>query len=214
METPNLIIISIPKPCHEDWNKMTPNEQGSFCGKCCKTVVDFTTKSNQEITTFLVEQSNAKICGRFKSEQLSTPLSSYQLTIPLHSLPKNISISKSFAIALFFSFGTTLFSCTTQEWQTVGEIAVVDTTKVVKANSVSETIDSVETKILGDTVRTVIKKTVMGKLAAPVKCTPIQGDVAVEYPKGEIITTDTTSEKKDSLQNEIKVGQIKIQEKK
>ena len=33
--------ISIQKPCHENWDSFTPNEQGAFCGKCVKTVIDF-----------------------------------------------------------------------------------------------------------------------------------------------------------------------------
>ena len=27
------IKISIPEPCHEDWNKMVLNEKGRFCEK-------------------------------------------------------------------------------------------------------------------------------------------------------------------------------------
>ncbi len=61
MNSENQLKISIPKPCHEDWNTMTPNEQGSFCGKCCKTVIDFSHQSNDEIQQFLLEASNKKI---------------------------------------------------------------------------------------------------------------------------------------------------------
>ncbi len=45
----NLIEISVPKPCHEDWSKMTPREKGKFCSACKKTVVDFRKKSTEEI---------------------------------------------------------------------------------------------------------------------------------------------------------------------
>src|ERR1700756_4455260 len=41
--------IQIPKPCHQDWNTMEPNEQGRHCLQCCKTVVDFTNQEPEEI---------------------------------------------------------------------------------------------------------------------------------------------------------------------
>ncbi len=131
METSNEIKITIPKPCHEDWNKMTPNEQGSFCGKCCKTVVDFTNKSPEEIKNTLLAEKEKKVCGRFTTNQLAEqPKASYNLNIPSYLLPKNISYRKAFAIALFFAFGTSLFSCRTTENHLVGDIAIVETNNI------------------------------------------------------------------------------------
>lgn len=34
--------MHIAKPCHEDWNRMSPNDQGRHCAVCEKTVVDLT----------------------------------------------------------------------------------------------------------------------------------------------------------------------------
>jgi hypothetical protein len=44
--------ISIPQPCHENWNQMTPVEQGRHCIQCSKTVTDFTVMSNNEIINY------------------------------------------------------------------------------------------------------------------------------------------------------------------
>ena len=64
--------ISIKKPCHENWNEMTPNEQGAFCGKCVKTVVDFSTKTIDEIKDFFNSTTEEKVCGRFETTQLTS----------------------------------------------------------------------------------------------------------------------------------------------
>lgn len=47
--------IEIPKPCHEDWDAMTPNENGRFCGSCAKTVVDFTNMQTAEIQRYFID---------------------------------------------------------------------------------------------------------------------------------------------------------------
>jgi len=63
------ITVNIPEPCHEDWNKMTPKEQGRHCASCNKTVIDFTTKTDEQIIkTF---ETEGKLCGRFKTQQLN-----------------------------------------------------------------------------------------------------------------------------------------------
>jgi hypothetical protein len=63
--------ISIPKPCHEDWNQMTPNEQGRFCLSCQKTVVDFTKMDKSEIQQYFQTAVNEKVCGRIKANDLA-----------------------------------------------------------------------------------------------------------------------------------------------
>ncbi|MFC6095772.1 carboxypeptidase-like regulatory domain-containing protein [Flavobacterium qiangtangense] len=62
------INISIPKPCHENWQKMTPLEKGRFCDSCQKQVFDFTKSSDTEILQKFNSEKN--ICGRFLKTQL------------------------------------------------------------------------------------------------------------------------------------------------
>lgn len=61
--------VTIPQPCHETWQAMTPVTGGRHCMSCCKTVTDFTTMSNDEIITYL--SSNHNVCGRFDNEQIA-----------------------------------------------------------------------------------------------------------------------------------------------
>jgi len=99
--------ITIPEPCHEDWSKMTPNENGRFCMSCSKTVVDFTSMMPEEIQHFFIQNQNNKICGRFRKSQLE----SITIQIPSRILYAQTNYYKMFLLALFVAMGTTLFSC-------------------------------------------------------------------------------------------------------
>lgn len=117
--------ILIPKPCHEDWNTMTPKEKGRFCDTCSKTVIDFTAMKTQEIQDFIAENKSNRICGHFKQTQLD----SINLHIPSHVLSKQHSFHKLFLLALMIVMGTSLFSCTNRSGnkQKIDSIEVVDT---------------------------------------------------------------------------------------
>ncbi len=105
-----MLKLSIPKPCHEDWGSMTPNEQGRHCAVCAKTVTDFTQMNDDEIKFFfLSKKQEERTCGRFTNKQLN------QITI---ELPANIyyipmPLWKKFLAACLIIFGATLFSCET-----------------------------------------------------------------------------------------------------
>jgi hypothetical protein len=64
--------ITIPKPCHENWETMTPDEKGRFCSVCSKIVHDFTNASDEELIGRLTSGDN--ICGRFRDDQLGRNL--------------------------------------------------------------------------------------------------------------------------------------------
>ncbi len=121
--------INIPNPCHEDWTKMTPNEQGRFCGSCQKTVVDFTNFSAVDIQNYFTKHYGQKVCGRFKNQQLNA----IAIQIP-RAVIYQIPPSRRFALALLIVFGTTLFSCTDNNGNnaTIEKIEVVDS--LVKNN--------------------------------------------------------------------------------
>ena len=50
---PKSLQLNIAEPCHENWQNMTTQEQGRFCGSCRKSVVDFTMMSDQEVLNYL-----------------------------------------------------------------------------------------------------------------------------------------------------------------
>tara|TARA_Y100000815_G_scaffold275726_1_gene316469 strand:- start:980 stop:2122 length:1143 start_codon:yes stop_codon:yes gene_type:complete len=66
------IQITVPEPCHENWNVMTPSEKGRFCGSCQKEVIDFTQLTDEAIVKMI--GSGKDICGRLKKSQLEREL--------------------------------------------------------------------------------------------------------------------------------------------
>jgi hypothetical protein len=114
--------ITISKPCLEDWNKMTPNDNGRFCGNCSKNVVDFTNMLPDEIQIYFQQHSN--ICGRFKNSQLN----SLTIQIPNQVFYSQTHYHKMFLLALFIAMGTTLFSCSDKNGskQKIDKIEVVN----------------------------------------------------------------------------------------
>lgn len=76
------IQLSIPKPCHENWDNMSPVEQGKFCGSCQKQVVDFSNMSDRQVAEFFKKPSTGSVCGRFMTDQLDR-----EMEIPKKRIP-------------------------------------------------------------------------------------------------------------------------------
>lgn len=81
--------VTIPKPCHENWASMTPEEKGRFCQVCSKSVRDFTNSSDLEIMNDLSQNPN--ICANFQVDQLDRNLSYSFINSLLQSLPLVLS---------------------------------------------------------------------------------------------------------------------------
>ncbi len=136
--------ISIPKPCHENWNDMTPENQGAFCKACSKIVVDFSNMSDEEVVRYFENKKQEKTCGRFRLSQLSP----YELKINLREVAAHRSIPKIFAAAFFIIFSS-MFVCksdtgepmqlhivATDVMDTASLILKTDTTSIEKMDSI------------------------------------------------------------------------------
>lgn len=66
--------LSIPEPCHQDWNRMSPNEQGRFCGSCAKTVIDFSAMTDAQLIRYFENLKTENVCGRMHVDQLDRPI--------------------------------------------------------------------------------------------------------------------------------------------
>jgi hypothetical protein len=101
-----MLYISIPKPCHEKWNQMSPNEQGAFCKVCSKTVVDFTILNDDEVKNYFLSNHGQKTCGRFRNDQLT------DANDPLPRLLADaIPFWKKFLAIVLVVFGSFLTGC-------------------------------------------------------------------------------------------------------
>ncbi len=76
------IQLSIPTPCHQNWDNMTPTEQGRFCNACAKQVVDFTTMSDGEVLNYFVNKKDNNVCGRTLPNQLNRILEAPKPIVP------------------------------------------------------------------------------------------------------------------------------------
>ena len=104
-----MLKLTVPKPCHEDWNAMTPNQQGRHCDSCAKTVVDFTQLSDDEVKNFFLNKKDERVCGRFNNSQLHR----ISIQLPQNILEIQMPFWKRFLAACLIVFSTTLFSCDT-----------------------------------------------------------------------------------------------------
>ncbi|AWK04638.1 hypothetical protein HYN56_10525 [Flavobacterium crocinum] len=62
--------LEIADPCSENFDKMIPNAQGSFCNTCMKNVIDLSRKTNSEMAKFIAENKDKSICARLRTNQL------------------------------------------------------------------------------------------------------------------------------------------------
>ncbi|TXH28373.1 MAG: T9SS type A sorting domain-containing protein [Cyclobacteriaceae bacterium] len=63
--------LSIPEPCHENWQEMTPTQQGRFCKACAKEVIDFSMMTDTEVLNYFINLREEKVCGRALPSQLN-----------------------------------------------------------------------------------------------------------------------------------------------
>lgn len=61
--------LSIPTPCHENWNDFSKTSTGGFCESCQKNVIDFSGMSDEEIINYFSKPSK-NTCGKFRKSQI------------------------------------------------------------------------------------------------------------------------------------------------
>ncbi|MBP6732221.1 MAG: hypothetical protein KA149_09190 [Chitinophagales bacterium] len=171
--------ISIPKPCNENWNDMTPEQQGAFCKVCSKVVVDFSSMSDEEVLNYFERKKGEKTCGRFRASQLSP----YEMKINLQEVAKSAGFRKIFAASLFIIFSS-LFVCKSDTGQPLQFSTVItgiaDTASVLLQVDTLKNPKEITTELRGEVA--VEEPAVMGKPAMPdiVDTNQITRDTTIE----------------------------------
>jgi len=136
--------LSIPKPCHENWSKMTPNEKGRFCQSCSKTVVDFTNMNTNEVQKYIHNNKHQRICGHIRRSQLDT----INLQISETVFEQTMSVHKLFLLALLLAMGTSLLSCADDSGnkKKIESVEIIE--KVIDSTTIEviKDVDSIKTQ--------------------------------------------------------------------
>jgi hypothetical protein len=167
-----MLKISIPVPCHEDWNNMTPDETGRHCSSCAKSVVDFTGMSDEEVKHFFLIKKEERVCGRFKQTQLH----SIVIELPQNIFSLQMPLWKKFLAACLVVFSTTLFSC---ETRIQGKADAHIQTQKVDTNPFNEhlMLGGIGYSITPDSIKTIeVCSTTVGELYLPPL---IKGDIDI-----------------------------------
>jgi hypothetical protein len=135
------IQLTIPAPCHENWEAMTPVEKGRFCAACQKQVMDFSRMNDRQVAEFFKKPSTGSVCGRFMQDQLQR-----DMEIPVKRIPW---------VKYFFQFAIPAFFVSAKA-KAQGEVRVSTIiNKEVKKDSMTKgqvLAKSCAVKITGDTV--------------------------------------------------------------
>lgn len=95
--------IAIAEPCSQNWNDMTAAKGGRHCDSCCKTVIDFTVMTNEQIIATLTRENT--LCGRLEGWQINS------INVQLQTKPKcwynwkGMVITLTLLFAVASSFG-------------------------------------------------------------------------------------------------------------
>ncbi len=139
------LYIQIPEPCHEDWSKMTPVDQGRYCQSCCKEVVDFSAMTDQEIISFL-SKPRGKTCGNFSSDQLNRIITE----------PATPAKKKFWAMMLSFLVPLFVFNKAKSQFRAKKAVDTVQTStstlKRAMLGKVAVSNCKIETEFRGDTI--------------------------------------------------------------
>jgi CarboxypepD_reg-like domain len=150
--------LTIPKPCHENWDAMTDVQKGKFCGSCQKQVVDFTNMSDRQLAQFFKKPSTGSVCGRFMNDQLER-----EIEIPKKRIPW---LKYFFTIALPAFF---ISKASAQQPHKMGKVirpALRDTTKTVSVPQIrmlGMVAPEITPVVKGDTVFQIVKESPKAK---------------------------------------------------
>lgn len=187
--------LSIPEPCQQDWNDMSPNEQGRFCSSCAKTVVDFSIMTDAQLILYFENLKNENICGRVHLDQLDRPIEI------LPQPRKKILWYWQYIIAFFMMLGKG------QQAKAQGEVKVPVTQQPDTTRQGSETVEIIAGGISprrfpAKTKR--IEATLPQYFITDENYRPVAGASVLLLPQGTWLVSDSTGKINLGLKHKVK----------
>lgn len=106
-EIPLLNQVHVEKPCHADWDAMTPvqGEQIKHCAGCKKNVYNLSAMTEQDANTLL--EQNPNLCVRYAQDETGKILTQTQRSRVASWLPSMLKFAASVAAIVAGIFGRT-----------------------------------------------------------------------------------------------------------
>jgi len=189
--------ISIPKPCHENWDNMLPETQGKHCLACSKTVIDFSTWEQEDILNYLQNKNGERVCGRFNASQLE-PASPPEKVLPL-IFKSNVSVLKKMAAIILLCFGVMSGAESYGQQKIVGKPdhpkPAVETPAILGDTVVVDTANHpiIKVSCVNDTSKR--QPQIMGMIAPPVKVIKIDTTKNIPIKKEKKSASNTSGKK-------------------
>ncbi|MEZ4721735.1 MAG: carboxypeptidase-like regulatory domain-containing protein [Flavobacteriales bacterium] len=177
MKAANALKLSIPTPCHEDWNAMTPQDRGRHCASCAKVVTDFSGMTDQELITYLKNGAGSG-CGRFRKDQIDRVIKEKPVQ-RLWSFPRFLAAS---VISYITAIGSALGQSNEKQRVEVVEMSVTGEYMPVKHNTATIT-GNVSSN--GEPIP-FVNVTVVGQQLPPV-FTDFDGNYSITIPRVDTI---------------------------
>jgi hypothetical protein len=100
----SFLKLTIPEPCNEGWDNMSPTDNGRHCHSCSRELIDFTKWSDSRLVEYL-QNNHGKLCGHFSSRQLNRNLLPAMQTAPSYS---GLSLPALVLLAITMTSGAAL----------------------------------------------------------------------------------------------------------
>lgn len=97
-----LTQISVPTPCHEDWDGMAGDAQARFCGGCRHHVHDLSQMSRAQAQE-LLDGADGRLCVRFVPDATGAPLTREELAVRRFPWPRRLAAAASWAVAVLMA---------------------------------------------------------------------------------------------------------------
>ncbi len=133
-------------PCSEEWDRMQTAEQGKYCAKCSKEVIDFTNFTQLDFLNYFKDINNRNGCGRFYKSQIQV----LQIPLDTHIFSTEIAYWKKFLFVLLLCFGQQILGMECMLAQNTADTSF-DTDSIKKINDTITTSLTKDSILLNDT---------------------------------------------------------------